>query len=142
MLKVNKKVEYALMALKYMSEKNDGELTTAREICEKFDLPFDPVSKVLQGLNASSIVTSIKGVKGGYTLSKDLDTITYMDLYSIIEGKNHSSHCGQHDDACERKDQCNIKDSMNSLNHNLSEYLQQITLKDLLTNKKFAGAKS
>jgi len=132
MLKVNKKVEYALIALKHMSGKKDGELTTARELCENFNLPFDPLSKVMQALNSSGIVTSSKGVKGGYILAKDLATITYMELSTIIEGKTAGHHCGENDESCERKDCCIIKKSMALLNSGLTDHLQKITLKDLL----------
>ncbi len=140
MLKVNKKVEYALMALKYMSGKKEGELTTARELCENFNLPFDPVAKVMQALNSSGIVTSIKGVKGGYTIAKDLGTVTYMELNSIIEGKTAGHHCGENEDCCERKESCIIKDSMAILNNELTDYLQKITLKDLLKKNDPVGA--
>ncbi len=139
MLKVNKKVEYALMALKHMSSKNDGELTTARELCEKFNLPFDPVSKVMQALNSSGIVSSIKGAKGGYQIAKDLGEITYMEFNTIIEGKSSSHHCGENEDCCERKENCIIKGSIDMLSSELNDYLQKITLKDLLNKKDSVG---
>lgn len=127
------------MALKYMSGKKEGELTTARELCESFDLPFDPVSKVMQALNSSGIVSSIKGVKGGYLITKDLSTVTYMELSTIIEGKNSGSHCGEDEECCERKESCIIKDSMALLNNELNDYLQKITLKDLLKKNSPVG---
>lgn len=139
MLKVNKKVEYALMALKHMSSKKDGELTTARELCEKFNLPFDPVSKVMQALNTSGIVSSIKGAKGGYQIAKDLATVTYMELNSVIEGKNTIQLCGEDKDCCDRKEVCIIKGSIDKLSSELYNHLEKITLKDLLTKKDPVG---
>ena len=41
MHKVNRKIEYALMALKFMSGKMPGQLTQVKEICEKTGSPFD-----------------------------------------------------------------------------------------------------
>ena len=68
MLKINKKVEYALMALKFMAEeKAIGKITSAREICDKFNTPFDTTAKVMQAMNHHKILNSVKGTKGGYT---------------------------------------------------------------------------
>ena len=66
MLKINKKVEYALIALKLMLEKEQGELTTAREVSDKFHTPFDTTAKVMQMMNSARMLESVKGVKGGY----------------------------------------------------------------------------
>ena len=71
MLKINKKVEYALMALKFMADKThsaipnnqDNEvviLTSAREICDEFNTPFDTTAKVMQLMNNHDILKSVK----------------------------------------------------------------------------------
>ena len=50
MVKINRKVEYALMVLKLMNERSTTELTTAREVCDLFKTPFDTTAKVMQQL--------------------------------------------------------------------------------------------
>ena len=39
---MNRKIEYALIALKYMRHKNADEVTSAKEICAMYEIPFDP----------------------------------------------------------------------------------------------------
>ena len=63
MIKINKKVEYALMVLKLMSDRDETELTSAREVCEMFKTPFDTTSKVMQIMNNAGILSSVQGVK-------------------------------------------------------------------------------
>jgi len=132
MLRINKKVEYALMALKFMSEeKNVGELTTAREVCDKFQTPFDTTAKVMQAMNNAGLLHSSKGIKGGYGLARQLSQITYMELTRIIEKKDQESVCSKPDGQCELMGNCNIVAPIERLNLTLNKYLEQLTIEQL-----------
>ncbi len=132
MLKISKKVEYALIALKFISCKKENELTSAREICEKFDTPFDTTAKVMQLMNNHGVLNSIQGVKGGYALSKDLSKISYIQLTKIIEGKSSLLGC-EGKANCSRKKSCNIMGPIQELNNKLTKYLDKISLEELLS---------
>lgn len=137
MLRINKKVEYALMALKFMATKEAGDLTSAREICEAFKAPFDTTAKVLQIMNSNGLLNSVKGIRGGYHLEKDLDEITYMQLARMVEGKNDLQFCqNSKGELCELYESCNIASPMESLNKKLNSYLENLTLKELLFEGK------
>jgi Rrf2 family protein len=140
MLKINKKVEYALMALKFIADRaHDGEqaLTSAREICDKFDTPFDTTAKVMQLMNNQDILKSTKGIKGGYTLNKDLSEITYMDLVHVIEGKKVGRACVTTKGTCELFNKCNIVTPVELLNRKINLFLEDLTLADLLQGFEF-----
>ncbi|TNE97120.1 MAG: Rrf2 family transcriptional regulator [Deltaproteobacteria bacterium] len=132
MLKINKRVEYALMALKFIATRTDEDLTSAREICEKFKTPFDTTAKVMQKMNNAGILNSVKGIKGGYTLSRPLREITYMDLVSLIEGKNVGRVCETEKGLCENYNLCNIIHPVEQLNRILTDFLKELTLEELL----------
>lgn len=141
MLKINKKVEYALMGLKYMSEFTPGQLISAREICDNFNIPFDTVAKVMQQLNNHDILKSVKGIKGGYILSKTLDEISYMDLVRLVEGKSETgSKCISEKGTCELYKTCNIITPVEKLNKKLNLYLETLTLNELLSGTEFEFA--
>lgn len=132
MLRINKKVEYALMALKFIWEnKQPGEVTSAREICEQFGSPFDTTAKVMQSMNQAGILTSIKGVKGGYALERSLESVTYMQLVRIIEKKENQSVCHGEQGTCELFHSCNIVAPVEKLNHTLNHYLESLTIGQL-----------
>jgi Rrf2 family protein len=142
MLKINKKVEYALMALKFMADKtHEGPgvpLISAREICDKFNTPFDTTAKVMQLMNNQDIVKSTKGIKGGYSLNKDLSEITYMELVRLIEGKEHLGRiCESKQGTCELFSKCNIATPVEKLNRKLNQFLETLTLEDLLQGAEF-----
>lgn len=132
MLKINKRVEYALMALKFIATRSDDDLTSAREICENFKTPFDTTAKVMQKMNNAGILNSVKGIKGGYTLSKPLREITYMELVSLIEGKSVSRVCETEKGLCENYNLCNIIHPVEQLNRILTDFLKELTLEELL----------
>ncbi len=141
MIKINKKVEYALMALKWIAQKERGALTSAREICNTFNTPFDTTAKVLQIMNNKNILHSTKGIKGGYTLAKPLKEITFMELARLIEAKSWSeenSHfCVTPKGICDLYHSCNIVDPIEQLNQQINQFLENLTLEELLIKESF-----
>jgi len=84
MFKINKKIIYSLLALKYIANKKESGLTSAQEISDSFHIPFDTTAKVLQSLHRIKILDSTKGVKGGYQLNKRLSEISYLDVLKTV----------------------------------------------------------
>jgi len=84
MFKINKKIIYSLLALKYIANKKSASLTSAQEISDSFHIPFDTTAKVLQSLHRINILDSTKGVKGGYQLNKKLSEISYLDILKTV----------------------------------------------------------
>lgn len=139
MIKINKKVEYALMALKFMADKNDSTpLVSAREICDAFNTPFDTTAKVMQVMNNHDILTSVKGIKGGYSLNKSLSHISYMELVRMIEGRETIGRvCSNPKGNCELLGKCNISTPVENLNHKMNSFLENLTLAELLQGTEF-----
>jgi DNA-binding IscR family transcriptional regulator len=141
MIKINRKFEYALMVLKLMKERESldggrGGLTTAREVCDKFETPFDTTAKVMQLMNTAGILQSQKGVKGGYTLARDLSLVTYLELAELIEGRSFMMDCHDRGDGagvpCELLDKCNISLPIKRLNDYLMTIFNSLTVAELL----------
>jgi Rrf2 family protein len=139
MIKINRKIEYALMVLKLMKEKDQAELTTAREVCDRFETPFDTTAKVMQLMNNAGILQSQKGVKGGYTLSRDLSRVTYMELVELIEGKSFMMDC--HDGPCDMINKCNITQPIKRLNDYLINIFNALSLNELLAEDNLLALK-
>ncbi len=139
MIKINKKVEYALMVLKLMKDKGSQELTTAREVCDRFETPFDTTAKVMQLMNTAGILHSQKGVKGGYTLSSDLSQVSYMALVELVEGKSFMMDC--HDGPCELYGSCNISQPIKRLNDYLINIFNGLSLNELLAEDNLLALK-
>lgn len=133
MVKISKKLEYALMVLKFMRNCDDEQLCTAREICDNFKIPFDTTAKVMQQMANVGILKSIQGVKGGYTLQMNLNTINYLQLAELIEAKKLGTDCEQLQ--CNLLNTCNITGPIKKLNQYLNYFFQGLSVEELLDEK-------
>lgn len=138
MFKVNKQTQYALTMLKHMQENGhlcEDHLTSAREICDKYDLPFDPVSKVMQRLNTAGILSSIKGIKGGYFLNRPLSKINLFEIDNALKGKLKATDCDALKGKCDKYLACELISPIEKLNSHVNHQLINLSLEELLMNK-------
>ena len=132
MLKFNKKVEYALTALKYMRAKSDGELTTSKEICTAYDIPFDPTSRVLQIMAQHKILEAVQGAYGGYRLKGNLSRVNVYDLNTMIIGPMAVADCANGKGSCNRRDKCILKGAMGKLNNRVLDVFKQVKVSEMV----------
>jgi Rrf2 family protein len=132
MMKFSKKVEYALIALLHIAKKNNGELTTARELSDKFSISLELMGKILQSLVRSGLIISVQGVKGGYYLAQSKNQIKIYSVISAIEGPISITDCIASGDPgiCDRGKNCLIRNSMEGIQAKLVKLLEEISLKD------------
>lgn len=143
MNKINRKLEYALMALKHMSKKIPGELTTAKEVSDAFHTPFDATARVMQQMaQKGGFLRAEYGVNGGYQITKDLAKVSMQDLVDVIEGPTALVKCLNNEAPCEIKGTCNIVSPITQLNNRLTEFYKSLSLKDLLVDKNTIAKKT
>ncbi len=100
MKRLNRKVEYALMALKVMAGKRAGELTTAKEVVEENGWSVRRRrARVLQQLAQRSILRSSRR-HGGYLLIRDLSRLSLHELNECILGAQSLTKCLDHEAGC------------------------------------------
>ena len=114
MLRLSKKADYALMAMKHLALKTASvsSSTSAREIAEQYDIPIELMAKVLQVLARRGLLTSHQGTRGGYTLSKPTASISVADIIQAIDGPLTVTACSSEDEHCEQFTKCNVRDPL------------------------------
>lgn len=132
------------MALKHMSLKRPGELTSAKESAELFGVPFDVMARVLQVLTQKGILKAEQGAQGGYQITKDLSKVTLHDLVTMLQGPVEIAKClhSTGPEACEIQSSCNIMSPIQSLNNKLNDFYRSLNLQDLLFQSKTEKAPS
>lgn len=121
------------MVLKLIADKEQDELTSAREVCDKFNTPFDTTARVMQLMGNVGILNSTQGVKGGYSLKAQLKNVSYLQLSELIEGRKVSHDCSSA--KCALIDSCNITGPIKKLNQYLMLFFQELSLEELLLDK-------
>ena len=132
MMKLNKNIEYALMALKYLESKPQAHLVQVKEVCDLFSISFDVVSRIMQRLARAGVLKSVQGQRGGYFLVKRLDEINLYDLNMSLQGRRPVAKCLEEGFSCEHEDNCNIKESMTGLDHKVSAFYKGLSVSDCL----------
>jgi Rrf2 family nitric oxide-sensitive transcriptional repressor len=132
MNKLNRKLEYSLMALKHMSRKAPGELTSAKEVADSYSAPFDATARVLQLMAQRGLLRSEQGSNGGYQITKDLSKITLHELMEVIQGPTQIAKCLHKEEPCELQKSCNIISPVTTLNNKLNQFYQNLTLRELI----------
>ena len=135
MLRLSKKADYALMAMKHLARKSDSAASTsAREIAEQYDIPIELMAKVLQRLARSGLLTSHQGTRGGYTLSKSTTSISVADIIQAIDGPLTVTACSTQDEGCEQFTKCNIRDPLWRIKDRIVASLAECSLHEISTD--------
>ncbi len=86
MLRMTKKSEYGIIALKHMMNQPADTVTSAKEIAGRYNISTEIMAKILQRLARKGMVSSCQGAHGGYVLAKDANKISLSEIIESIEG--------------------------------------------------------
>ena len=135
MLRLSKKADYALMAMKHLAIKTDtaSASASAREIAEQYDIPIELMAKVLQRLARSGLLASHQGTRGGYTLAKPTRSISVADIIQAIDGPLTVTACSTEDEQCGQFTKCNVRDPLWRIKDRIVAALATCSLAEIST---------
>src|SRR3954464_1646949 len=134
MLRLSKKADYALMAMKHLATHTDVASTSARAIAEEYNIPLELMAKVLQRLARRSLLASHQGTRGGYTLSKSPVSISVADIIQAIDGPLTVTACSTEDEQCDQFTKCNIRDPLWRIKDRILASLAECSLAEISTD--------
>lgn len=135
MLRINKKLEYGIIALLYLSGKQD-RTASVREMATQSRIPEALLSKVMQAFKSEEIVSAVYGNQGGYRLSRELGDINLLQLLEVLEGPIRVAECLEAgNDTCRCRAACTIVTPMETLNQRIIELFQTTSIEALVSKK-------
>jgi Rrf2 family protein len=131
MLRLTKKADYGLMALKFLAELTDVSSLSAKDIAEAYGIPSQLLAKILQRLTKAGLLSSHAGMNGGYTLSRPAEKITAFDVIRAIDGPLFITSCETGPRGCDLTDSCTVREPLQKVNESITEVLKAIRVSDL-----------
>jgi Rrf2 family protein len=131
MLKLTKKADYALMAMKHLAEHGQAGACSAKDVAEAYGIPSEALAKILQRLAKSGLLVSQHGTNGGYTLARDAGKISAFEVIRAIDGPLFITSCVTVRGECDQSDRCNIREPLRKVNSSIEAVLRRIVISEM-----------
>lgn len=136
-MKISTKGRYALRLMIEIGRKEDGKLTTLREVAEQQDISMKYLEQLVGHLTKANLIVGHRGIHGGYSLARDAHDITAGDILRASEGGTAPVAClEQEAPACPRRPTCDTIDFWEGLDNVIEGYVDGVTLADLVAQNK------
>jgi Rrf2 family protein len=127
--------EYGVICALHLAKRTDEGPVAGRELAEREKLPADYVEQILLRLRRADIVSSTRGARGGYTLSRPASAITVREVITAAELTTFDLHCVSHpvdEQRCSDHQHCSIRTVWILLQNRIDDVLNSVVLSDLL----------
>jgi Rrf2 family protein len=137
MLRLTKKADYGLMALKYLAEQSGSSAAphgalSAKDIAEAYHIPPQLLAKILQTLAKAGLLISHAGTNGGYALARPASEISAFEVIRAIDGPLFITSCITIHGPCDLVGHCTIKEPLRKVNDSIKDLLSAIKIDDLI----------
>ncbi len=142
MIRLSKLTDYGIVLMTQIARHPERPLHTARDLAAETQLPLPTVSKILKELSNGGLLTSHRGVKGGYTLTRLPQDISVGQIISVLEGPIGVTECGGVPGSCGMEPHCPVSANWRVISHALRQALENLTLPDLIYPLQMVGKRN
>lgn len=138
-MRVNTKVRYGLRAILQVADAYGRDPVPVSAISQTQEISGKYLEQVIGALRRAELVTSRKGVRGGYTLSRDPKEISLWEIITALDSQTALVDCVLEPEVCDRSDECLTRSIWTLLSRRMEEFWTSFTLADLLATMREAG---
>ena len=139
MLKLTKKADYGLIALKHLAETEHDGTSSAKDIADAYGIPQEALAKILQKLAKAKLLVSHAGTLGGYSLAKEPKLISAFEVIRVIDGPLFITTCAA-DKQCQVVSKCGVKEPLARVSETITDVLKKLTIADMMDHPMAAHA--
>jgi Rrf2 family protein len=138
MLRLTKKADYSLIALKHFAsrQRETGEAVSAKEVADDCGIPLPVLSKLLQKLGKSGFLVSEYGTNGGYRLARDPRLISALEVIRAIDGPIVLANCFTADSYCGHVSRCTVRRPLRRIHEGILRLLDSVSIQDMLLDSE------
>ena len=130
MLRISRLTDYATVLLATLAGE-PARVQTATALAEQTHIAAPTVSKLLKQLQRAGLVTSTRGLHGGYQLSRPATQISAAAILDALEGPVALTDCAAGHGHCEIEDTCRVSRVWQRLNLAMRRALYDVSLAQL-----------
>jgi Rrf2 family protein len=134
MLKLSKKADYGLIAVRHLAMKYETGACNSKEIARAYGIPTELLAKILQKLVKKGLLVSQHGAEGGYALARDPATVTAIEVIRAIDGPLLITSCITSHGDCSQSSTCTVKEPLSKINEIIVQALSSVTISSLGEN--------
>ena len=136
MLKLTKRADYGLIALKHLAVRRHQGSASAKEIAAHYRIPLPLLAKVLQNLARNGFLTAEQGIRGGYRLARDPKQISALEVVQAIDGPIILTSCFTEHGECDQSERCTVREPLRKVHEGILELLAGISISDVAEDEK------
>ena len=134
MLRLPKKADYGLIAMRHLALLPETTASSAREIAERYDIPVELLAKVLQRLSRRGLLVSHQGTRGGYRLARSARAISVADVIQANDGPVTVTACSVGSPDCDQYEKCSVRDPLWRIKGRIVAALSACTIFEMATD--------
>ncbi|ACT48575.1 Fe-S cluster assembly transcription factor [Methylotenera mobilis] len=123
------------LAINETKDALEAKPVTLAGISERQDISLSYLEQLFSRLRRQGLVKSIRGPGGGYNLAKSHSEISVAEIIHAVDEQIDATQCGGHEN-CRDEGRCMTHDLWSALNTKILEYLDGITLADMVASQK------
>src|SRR3974390_470555 len=140
MLKLTKKADYGLIAIRHLAQHADLGACSAKDLADMYSIPQEALEKILQRLTKAKLLTSQYGTNGGYTLARDPRKITAYEVIRAIEGPLFITSCSGATTDCDQSDRCTVREPLRQVSRTIEQTLNRVKIWDMAEHETETAA--
>ena len=128
------KGRYAVTAMLDLAIHHGNGPITLADIAQRQGISLSYLEQLFPRLRKRSLVSSVRGPGGGYSLARDADAINVAEVITAVDENVDTTRChGAHN--CQNNQRCLTHDLWQDLSNRIYEYLNGISLQELMNRR-------
>ena len=138
-MRLTTKGRFAVTAMVDLALRHGSGPVTLAEISSRQKISLSYLEQLFGKLRRHALVDSVRGPGGGYRLAKDMGDISVAEVILAVDEPIDATQCAGKEN-CRDEQKCLTHDLWATLNERIFDYLESVTLRQLVENQRAKDA--
>ncbi|MBI5419065.1 MAG: Rrf2 family transcriptional regulator [Deltaproteobacteria bacterium] len=138
-MRISRETDYAIRCLIFMARR-PLKVHTVMEVARPRGIPPSFLAKILQKFVKSGILSSARGVRGGFRLTRSPADITLLQVIEAVEGPISLNDCMVERETCSLASRCAAHSAWKEIQGVLAAKLGEYTIRMLADQEEYTPA--